>query len=147
VFQFKREKGKLLCGQEFDKVVNWNKNFIYLGFEFDGESVLLKSASLSGYYRKMKRTVRRAKHFANNRYSKTKGTIFKRRIFKKFSYKGAKRTRKYLWNEKEKKFVKTDSYNWGNFLSYAYKASNIMVNNKIKSQTKRHWNILNDLLK
>ena len=24
VFQFKREKGKLLCGQEFDKVVNWN---------------------------------------------------------------------------------------------------------------------------
>lgn len=147
MFQFKRENEKLLCGQEFDKVVNWNKNFIYLGFEFDGESVLLKSASLSGYYRKMKRTVRRAKHFANSKYNKNKGTIFKRRIFKKFSYKGAKRTRKYLWNETEKKFVKTDSYNWGNFLSYAFKASNIMESNKIKQQTKRHWNILNDLLK
>lgn len=147
IFQFKKEKGKLLCGQEFDKIVNWNKNFIYLGFEFDGESVLLKSASLSGYYRKMKRYVRRAKHFTNNRYSKTNGTIFKRRIFKKFSYKGAKRTRKYIWNELGKKFVKTDSYSWGNFLSYAYKASKIMVNNKIKNQTKRHWNILNNLIK
>lgn len=147
IFQFKRENGKLLCGQEFDKVVNWNKNFVYLGFEFDGESVLLKSASLAGYYRKMKRSVRRAKHFAGSKYNKNVGTIFKRRLFKKFSYKGAKRTRKYLWSEIEKKFIRTDSYNWGNFLSYAYKASNIMANNKIKQQTKRHWNILNELIK
>lgn len=147
VFQFKRENDKLLCGQEFEKIVNWNKNFIYLGFEFNGEDVLLKSASLSGYYRKMKRAIRRAKHFANDPYSKNRGTIFKRRIFKKFSYKGAKRNRKYVWNEKEKKFIKTDTYNWGNFLSYAYKASNIMVNNKIRQQTRRHWNILNKLLK
>jgi retron-type reverse transcriptase len=42
IFQFKRENGKLVCGQEFEKTVNWNKNFIYLGFEFDGESVLLE---------------------------------------------------------------------------------------------------------
>lgn len=146
VFQFKKEKDKLICGQEFGKIVNWNKNFIYLGFEFDGENVLLKSASLSGYYRKMKRIVHRAKHFANRKYSKNRGKLFMRRIFKKTSYKGAKRIRKYVWNKFEKKFVKTDSYNWGNFLSYAYKASNIMVKNKIKNQTKRHWNILNKLL-
>ena len=147
IFQFKKEKDKLLCGQEFEGITNWNKNFIYLGFEFDGNSVLLKSASISGYYRKMKRAIRRAKHYSTRRFSTTRGVIFKRRIFKKFSYKGAKRTRKYLWNEDEKKFVKSDSYNWGNFLSYAYKASNIMVNNKIKHQTKRHWNILNKLIK
>jgi len=142
IFQFKRENNELLCGQEFNKIVNWNKNFVYLGFEFDGKNVLLKSASLSGYYRKMKRFVRRSKHFAN----KTKKPIFKRRILKKFSYKGAKRIRKYIWDETEKKFVKTDSYNWGNFLTYAYKASRVMVNNKIKGQTKRHWNILSKLL-
>jgi len=147
IFQFKHEKEKLLCGQEFEGITNWNKNFIYLGFEFDGNSVLLKSASISGYYRKMKRAVRRAKHYSTRRFSTTRGVIFKKRIFKKFSYKGAKRTRKYLWNESEKKFIKSDSYNWGNFLSYAYKASNIMVNNKIKQQTKRHWNILNKLIK
>ena len=95
----------------------------------------------------MKRSIRKAKHFSNRKYSKTKGEIFKRRLFKKFSYKGAKRIRKWLWNEGEKKFVKSESYNWGNFLSYAYKASNVMVHNKIKHQTKRHWNIINKLLK
>lgn len=146
IFQFKTENYKLVCGQEFDNIINWNKKFIYLGFEFDGENVLLKSASLSGYYRKMKKTIRRAKHFSNNKLSKTNGTIFKRRLFKKFSYKGARRTRKWIWNENIKQFVKSESYNWGNFLSYAYKAANIMVNNKIKQQTKRHWNILNKLL-
>lgn len=95
----------------------------------------------------MKRSVRRAKYFSTRKYSPNKDIIFKRRIFKKFSYKGAKRNRKFIWNEEEKKFIKTDSYNWGNFLSYAYKASNIMINNKIKQQTKRHWNILNKLIK
>lgn len=147
IFHFKREEGKLLCGQEFEGVINWNKNFIYLGFEFNGSNVFLKSASLSGYYRKMKRTVRKAKHYANRRFCANSGVIFKRRLFKRYSYKGAKRTRKYIWNEEEKNFIKSDSYNWGNFLSYAFKASSIMVNNKIKQQTKRHWNILNKLIK
>lgn len=146
VFKFKRGDGKLICGQEYDKAVNWNKNFIYLGFEFNGSSVLLKSASLSRYYRKMKRAVKRAKYFANRKYNKNKGVIFKRRIFKKFSYKGAKRTRKYMWSKDKGKFIKTDTYNWGNFVSYAYKASKIMVNNKIKKQIRRHWNILNKLI-
>lgn len=147
IFHFKRMNGKMTCGQEFEGGINWNKNLIYLGFEFDGNHVMLKSASLSGFYRKMKRSVRRSKYFASRKFAKNHNEIFKRRLFKRFSYKGAKRYRKYMWNEKEKIFKKTDSYNWGNFLSYAYKAANIMVNNKIKNQTKRHWNILNKLLK
>ena len=147
VFRFKRENNKLFCGQEFENNINWNKNFIYLGFEFDGENVLLKSASLSGFYRKMKRSLRRAKYYSGHKYNKNKGVIFKRRIFKKFSYKGAKRYRKYLWDETESKFIQSESYNWGNFLSYAYKASRIIKNNKIKQQTKRHWNILNGLMR
>ncbi|MFN8342049.1 MAG: reverse transcriptase domain-containing protein [Cyclobacteriaceae bacterium] len=147
IFHFKREREKLVCGQEFQSVINWNKHLIYLGFEFDGDSVLLKSASLSGYYRKMKKYVRRAKHYANKLHSKSRGEIFKARIFKKFSYKGAKRIRKRVWLKAENRFQNTDSYNWGNFLTYAFKASKRMVNNKIKSQTSRHWNILNDLIK
>lgn len=147
IFHFKRNNKQLICGQEFEGAINWNKNFIYLGFEFDGNNVLLKSASISGYYRKMKRSVRRAKHFSSKRYTPNKGILFKRRLFKKFSYKGAKRTRKFIWNEEDNKFIKSDSYNWGNFLSYAYKASYVMVNNKIKQQTKKHWNILNKLIK
>ncbi|MDC0584432.1 reverse transcriptase domain-containing protein [Bacteroidales bacterium] len=147
IFHFKRETSKLVCGQEYDGIINWNKNFMYLGFEFDGQHVLLKSASLSGYYRKMKRFIHRAKRFSKYKNINNSGEIFKQRIFKKFSYKGAKRTRKYLWNEKENKFEKSESYNWGNFLSYTKKAAKFMVNNKINQQTKRHWNILNKLIK
>lgn len=147
VFHFKRENGKLVCGQEYEDIINWNKSFIYLGFEFDGQNVLLKSASLSGYYRKMKRYIRRAKRFSKYKNVNNSGELYKRRIFKKFSYKGAKRIRKYIWNVKENKFEKTESYNWGNFLSYTKKAAKFMVNNKINQQTKRHWNILNKLIK
>src|SRR5690606_24484866 len=111
IFHFKRKDQKLICGQEFEGSINWNKNFIYLGFEFDGNNVLLKSASLSGYYRKMKRSVRRAKNYSSRRYVPNKGMVFKRRLFKKFSYKGAKRIRKFIWSEEENKFIKTDSYN------------------------------------
>lgn len=145
IFQFKYESGKLQCGEEYQNgnFINWHKNFIYLGFEFDGQTVLLKSASLSGYYRKMKRGVRRAKYYSK----KTKKEVFKRRLFKRHSYKGAKRTRKYIWDDKEQKFLKSESYNWGNFLSYAFKAADIMINNKIKQQTKKHWKILNKELK
>lgn len=147
VFHFKRENEVLTCGQEFEELINWNKNFIYLGFEFDGETVLLKSGSLSNYYRKMKRTVKRAKHHASRKTNPNKDEIFKRRILKKLSYKGAKRRRKYLWDEEVQGFKKSEHYDWGNFISYSTKAGEIMMNNRIKAQTKRHWNKLNVLLK
>lgn len=148
VFHFVREEdGRLKCGQEFEKEINWNKNLVYLGFEFDGEYALLKSASLSGYYRKMKKYVKRAKHYSSKRKSKTKGELFKRRILKKFSYKGAKRMRKWIWNPSLSKFEKSDNYNYGNFITYAKKAARNMNSNKINGQIRRHWNILNDLIK
>lgn len=147
IFQFRHVDDRLICGRIFPDGINWNKNLIYLGFEFDGHNVLLKSASLSGFYRKMKRYVRRAKRYAEYNNVKSSGEIFKTRIFKKFSYKGAKRIRKYIWNKKDGKFMPIDSYNWGNFISYSKKAAKCMVNSKINKQTKRHWNILNELIK
>lgn len=145
IFHFKRESTRMNCGQEFESEINWNKNFTYLGFEFDGEHVLLKLGSLSRYYRKMKRYVRRSKYHANKPYNRNNG-IFKRRIYKKFSYKGAKRTRRWRWNEQLKMYEPTNHYNYGNFLTYAKKASKQMVNNKIDSQIKRHWAVLNRLI-
>lgn len=145
IFKFEYKSDVLVCGEEYQdgELINWNKNFIYLGFEFDGQTVLLKSASISGFYRKMKRGIRRAKFYSK----KTKKEIFKRRLLKRHTHIGAKRTRKYIWNEKENKFLKSEYYNWGNFLSYAYKAADIMINNKIKQQTKNHWSIFNKEIK
>ena len=99
VFEFKREKDKLTCAQVFENTINRNKNLTYLGFEFDGENIRLKKSSLSGYYRKMKRHISRAKSYSY----KYEEPIFKRRILKNFSYKGAKRNRKVVWNEVEKR--------------------------------------------
>lgn len=148
VFHFVRcEEGRINCGQEFEKEINWNKNLVYLGFEFDGEHAFLKSASLSGFYRKMNKYVKRAKHYSAKRYSPTSGQLFKRRILRKFSYKGAKRMRKWIWNDNLSKFEKSDYYNYGNFLTYAKKAARNMNNNKINGQIRRHWNILNELIK
>jgi hypothetical protein len=146
IFHFRRQNNLLHCGQEFKECINWNKNFIYLGFEFDGSAVLLKSASLAGYYRKMKRTIFRAKRHSRKPLNSHRGEIFKRRILKKFSYKGAQRRRKWIKEPKTGYFKKSEHYDWGNFLSYATKASKVMVRNKIKQQIKNHWNKLHQLL-
>lgn len=141
-FQFVRDKEFLQCGQVYGDSINWNKNLTYLGFEFNGKTTLLKSGSLSRFYRKMKKYIRRSKNYA----IWYNGELFKRRILKKFSYKGAKRIRRYVYDSKKKKFVKSDFYNYGNFLTYAYKASKKMTNNSIKQQVKRHWTIINYLI-
>jgi hypothetical protein len=140
IFHFVRKEGVLSCGQEFKSKINWNKNLIYLGFEFDGVTTLVRSASIAAFYRKMKKTVRRAKHYAKK--GKNKDQIFKGRIFKKFSYKGAQRKRKWLWDKSVNGFIKSEQYDWGNFLSYSNKAASSMTNNKIKKQTKKSWNKL-----
>ncbi|NRR92393.1 RNA-dependent DNA polymerase [Winogradskyella undariae] len=140
IFHFTRKNGILSCGQQFKNGINENKNLIYLGFEFDGEITLVRSASISAFYRKMKKTVKRSKHYAKK--GKNKGQIFKGRILKKFSYKGADRKRKWEWDDLIKGFVKSDSYDWGNFLSYSNKAAKTMTKNKIKKQTKKSWNKL-----
>jgi hypothetical protein len=147
IFHFNRKGNSLICGQEFSEAINPNKNLIYLGLEFDGSSIRLKSASISGFYRKMKRSIKRAKHFAGNPCNKYHKILFKSRILKRFSYKGSQRRRKYLWDKNDKFFKISTHYDWGNFLSYADKASKIKLNNKIKKQTKKHWKKIEKLLK
>ncbi|MDP9955995.1 hypothetical protein J2X97_001632 [Epilithonimonas hungarica] len=138
VFRFIKDNDRLICGQEFNEEINWSKNFVYLGFEFDGKYTTIKSGSISNYYRKMKRNIRRAKHYSK-KDKNFKGEIFKRRLYKMFTYKGALRFKKYKWHSGQNKFIKSEDYNWGNFLSYAYKSSKIMVNNKIRGQVRNHW--------
>ncbi|MCT4005153.1 RNA-dependent DNA polymerase [Elizabethkingia anophelis] len=136
-FIFQQSTDSLSCGQQFKNNINPHKNLIYLGFEFDGKKVLLKSASLAGYYRKMKKNIRRAKYYSRTHNKK----IFKRRLYKKFTFRGARKYNIYRWDSTEQKFKITKQQNWGNFLSYAKKSANIMDNNGIKKQIKNHWKI------
>ena len=91
----------------------------------------------------MKKSIRRAKYYS----LRHKKDIFYRRLYKRFTFRGARKYKISRWNNLEKKFVMTEQQNWGNFLSYAKKASNVIDNNAIKKQIKNHWKLFHKELK
>ena len=148
IFKFYKDGKRYRCVQKLSTVLNPNKNLEYLGFEFDGFNTFLKSSSLSSFYRKMKRGYKRSLYYSKAlKSSKSLGLLFRTRLYKKFSYKGAGRRRVYIRDKADPtKFIKTERYDWGNYISYAHLAINKLPNNKIKGQIKRHWRILNKLI-
>ena len=148
IFKFIRSGGRYRCAQVYDKGLHPTKNLEYLGFEFDGKHTFLKSASLSSYYRKMKRAVQRSRYYSKSvKKSKSVGQLFQTRLYKKFTHLGAKRRRIYVQdNADPTNWIKTESHDWGNYISYAEMAANKLPNNKIKRQVRRHWVILNKLI-
>jgi hypothetical protein len=148
-FRFDQAKNRFFC---FEKNLNTgrlqtNTVFEYLGFQFDGKYTLLKNSSLAGYYRKMKRSVARGKFYAEHTSTKAKGEMFKARLYKRFTHLGASRRRVYQRDKVHKnRFVLSNKYDWGNYLTYAKLASNIIKDNKILSQIGGHWNKFHDIL-
>ena len=95
----------------------------------------------------MKRAVARAKYYAVHNKSKSKGELFKSRLYKKFTFKGSQRRKIYTRDKNDKhKYIFKYRYDWGNFLTYAYMAARIIPDNKIKKQLKRHWRIFQKLI-
>lgn len=140
IFHFINRKTRIVCYQEFEKLSTPNRNLEYLGFQFDGQNSYIRNSSISAYYRKMKRNVRRAKSYSkitNN--NKTKGVVFKSKLENKFTHIGAERKIKRKRDGK-KQFVIDKKHNYGNFISYTKKANKIMINSKINYQLKKHWN-------
>ena len=123
------------------------KKFEYLGFSYDGENVYLKSSGLAKYYRKMKRSIKRSGFYA--KYGKNQvPQIFKNRLYKRYTIIGAHRRKivkkaPHLPNT----FIRTNTYDWGNFLTYAKLASNVFKKNKINNQISNHWNKFHKLIK
>lgn len=136
---------------EITKKPNNNKSLEYLGFSFDGQRVLIKNAGFSKFYRSMKGSFNRAVSYAM--YSKNPDkSLFKSRLYKRFTYKGAKRKLIYRPSKHNPKvYIKTKEYNWGNYLSYVYKADDSMKtingNNAIKKQSGNLWGEFHRLMK
>jgi len=149
-FRYNKKQGFHKC-LEYNLLTNkyqTNTKFEYLGFQFDGSRVLLKDASVSGYFRKMKRSISRGKFYAKRSKPETRGELFKTFLYKRFTMIGSNRRRKYLRDKNNpSKFHKTDHYDWGNFLSYVNLAEKIMLGNGIKKQLKRHWKVFHDYMK
>lgn len=145
VFHFSHYQGGITCKQEFNgKITPYskNRNFEYLGFSFDGEYVRLKTSSLANYYRKMKKGVRRSGFYSNKINNDTKGEIFRKRLYKRYSYIGAKRCIKYkrVQGTTNQWYHDKHTINWGNYITYAKKAHEKMsCYSKIDSQIKNHW--------
>lgn len=89
----------------------------YLGFTFDGKRTLLRSRTLSRYYRRMTYATRRAATAARNSGN---GKVFKRKLKTQFTHQGQ-----------------------SNFYSYARRASKILGDEMPKRQLRNHEKVLN----
>lgn len=136
---------------EKTKKANIKKPLEYLGFVFDGQKVLIKNSGFAKFYRSMKHAFNRASGFALNSKNPDK-SIFKTRLYKRFTYKGASRKLKFRPSTNDpKKYLRTKEYSWGNYLTYIYKADDAMrdinTNHSIKKQSRKMWSKFNNLMK
>jgi hypothetical protein len=139
----------------------WNKGDLqenvplnYLGFEYYGYQTLLKSKNLASFYREMKGSIRRKNNRAEKvaeKYLLDTAPIFKRKVYRLYSFKGVntrKLPSKRVENKNGKLVVNRFQRNFkGNYIRYAYRASDEMNAPEIKRQVRNHWKILQATLK
>lgn len=142
-------KGYLI--NEVSKEPNYNKTLEYLGFSYNGQKVLIKTSGFSKFYRSMKSTFKRSASLAL--YSKNPDKrIFKSTLYKRFTFKGAKRKLIYK-PSKENSLIyqKTKEFYWGNYLSYVFKANSsfkrLNGDNSIRKQSRKIWRKFHVLMK
>lgn len=145
-FRFEKNNDHYTCKEWISETKTWysNTNFEYLGFEFDGKRTLLKSASISKYYRKLKRNVRRSAFFAEHGKNDD-DHIYRKKLYKRFSHLGAGRRLIYKRSPKQSdEWIKSHKYDWGNFITYVKLAADIMDEPAILNQLQNHWKLLNE---
>jgi len=153
VYHFEEVEGQFLGFNIDEKTKKPKKNLplVYLGFSFDGKRVLIKNSGFAKFYRSMKRSVKRSASLAMNGKNPDR-KIFKRRLYQRFSYLGARRKLIYRPSKDDKtKYERTLRYYWGNYLSYIYKADNLMLalngESVIKRQSRHFWRNFNNVVK
>lgn len=148
-FKFKTKNDRLECFKIIEDKVIPNSYLQYLGFDFYGYKTLIKSANISRFYREMKESISmKAKRIESVQKKKLthEAIIYKRKIYRLYSFKGI-RSRKLPATKivyRQGNHVKKDfnrKYR-GNFIKYAYRASDIMEAPEIKRQLRRHMLVL-----
>lgn len=153
IYHFQRSKNEL-HGYQIDENRNkaaGNKPLEYLGFTYNGKKVLIKSSGFSKFYRSMKQAFNRSHGFAKHSKNPDK-KLFKSKLYKKFTYKGAKRKLIYRpLKNNPRIYVASKEYDWGNYLNYIYKSNDTMKtlnnDNTILKQSKKFWSNFHKLLK
>lgn len=144
IYRYENIEGEYVGGIINEKKeVSPNKQLEYLGFQYDGKKVKVKTVGFSKFYRSMKRAFRRGVHFATKPENKNHN-LFEERLYKKLTYKGAKRRLLYKSDPKsETGFSITKEQYWGNYISYLEKANRVMkpinCDETIKKQYSKFW--------
>jgi hypothetical protein len=143
----------------FDKKESNSERLLtYLGFQFDGEKPLIKSANLSKFYRRMiyavKRKCRRAIKLSDE--SSLKPVIFKRQLYKMYrsidldketvKFRNFKRFTKIETGEFRLTVEKMKDVEQGNYFSYVKRASEIMDEPAILKQLRNERKIFNQAI-
>ena len=144
IYRYKKINGEFIGGiVDENNLVVPNKHLEYLGFQYDGKKVRVKTVGFSKFYRSMKRAFKRGIHFATKPENKNHN-LFEERLYKRFTYKGAKRRLIYKSDPKsETGYSKSKEQYWGNYISYLEKANRIMKSinddDTIKKQYSKFW--------
>lgn len=107
-----------------------DKPLQYLGFLYDGEKILIRSAALAKYSERMRRGIRLAKKtkIKRNRIKISLGQkpkkLYKKKIYERYSHLGGR-----------------------NFIRYGIKAAKLMNSTAIKKQLKPLWDRLQEEIK
>ena len=94
----------------------------YLGFIFDGQKILLRSAALARFSARMKKAVRVGKasmrklNLVRAKRGEAPQKMYRKKLYEKFSYIGKR-----------------------NFISYGLRAAEIMDSDAIRKQLKPFW--------
>ncbi len=134
--------------------------FVYLGFSFDGRKMLIKSANISKFYRKLihsvKRKAKRAIKIAQNDPENKEAAIFRRQLYKEYNTKKTP-TRKISNNKKRLEKNEVGEYRLisipfkrklrSNYTSYVNRAAEIMNEPAIQKQIRKHRAIFNEAIR
>ena len=106
------------------------KKLQYLGFEFDGQRIYIRSSSLSRYFRKMKGRIVKTVMMANSPNSKSE-KIFLQQLYHKYSHLGNRNFLTYARNASKKYYQNSKG-----------ERKEGMDSPEIKKQLARHFNIM-----
>lgn len=106
------------------------KSLQYLGFEFNGQDIFIRSSSLSRYYRKMKGRIVKTVIMAYNPDSKS-DRIWKEQLFHRYTHLGKRNFLKYAYNASKAEYTNS-----------AGEIKEGMDSPAIRKQLRRHFDIL-----
>lgn len=160
-FSHTKKAGKAFL--QSTKLVNGKEKigfpFRYLGFEFYGDKVLIKSSNLSKFYRRMKYAiktkVKRLRKY-KERYLLDEAPLYKRKLYRLYTQTGMKsrnmnmKVTRYVFDENTSQYIPiridVDRRFRGNYFAYIERAARIMEEPAIKQQMNKSWKIFKKYL-